>query len=272
MQAHIEISFENVSNDQSSILIAFLTELGYEGFLENNLSLKAYITKDQFHEDELIALGKAQSVNFTKSIIETVNWNEKWESDFEPVRVDDFVCIRASFHPPSVNVLHEIIITPKMSFGTGHHATTQLMVKLMQKIDFNGKKVFDFGSGTGVLAILAKKLGAAQVLAIDNDPWSVENTEENLKANKCKSIEITLADKPPFSGNYEVILANINKSILLRFLSPLQKLLAPQGFLLLSGLLEEDEEDILAAAQANSLKIIEKNTHQGWLALKLAQE
>lgn len=272
MQAHIEISFENLSDDQSSILIAFLTELGYDGFLEINSSLKAYITKDQFREDDLIELAEAQSVNFTKSIIESVNWNEKWESDFEPVGVDDFVSIRASFHPPALNVQHDIIITPKMSFGTGHHATTQLMVKLMREIDFNGKQVFDFGSGTGVLAILAEKLGAVEVLAIDNDHWSVENTAENIKANRCNKIEIILSDKPPLTGNYEVILANINKSILLRFLSPLYKLLAPNGLLLLSGLLEEDEEDILTAAQANSLKLIEKNSYQGWLALKLGQE
>ena len=123
-----------------------------------------------------------------------------------------------------------------------------------------------------MLAILAEKLGAAKILAIDNDSWSVENTEENIKTNKCEAIEIRLSDKPPMYGSFDVILANINKSILLRFLGPLQQLLTNQGQLLLSGLLEEDEEDIFESAIANSLKVIEKNTHQGWLALKLAKE
>jgi ribosomal protein L11 methyltransferase len=272
MQVHIEINFDNLSDDKSSILVALLTELGYDGFLEAQSSLKAYIPQDRFSEDELLSLCEAQEVSFTKSIIEPVNWNEKWESDFEPVWVNDFVCIRASFHPPAIHVQHEIIITPKMSFGTGHHATTQLMVKLMRTIDCKNKSVFDFGTGTGVLAILAEKLGASQVLAIDNDSWSVENAVENLKANETTRIDIVLSDKPPLTGSFDVILANINKSILLRFLGPLQQLLSNQGFLLLSGLLEEDEEDILAAAQANSLKLLEKNSVQGWLALKLEQE
>lgn len=272
MQDHVEIAFENLLEEQIALLVAFLTELGYDGFLETTTTLKAYITKDQFDEVKLLRLADSLSVSYVKSILHPVNWNATWESNFEPVLVDDFVSIRASFHPKASGVLHDIIITPKMSFGTGHHSTTQLMVKLMKDINFKGKQVFDFGTGTGVLAILAEKLGASRILAIDNDNWSVENAIENKQANGCYQIEILLEDKPPFTGNFDVILANINKSILLRFMRPIQNLMATQGELLLSGLLEDDLEDILAAASANSLKLIEKQSDSGWIALKLGKE
>lgn len=272
MQDHIEIAFENLQEEKISMLVALLADQGYDGFLETTNSLKAYIAQGSFSESELLEITQSLDVSYTKTVIQPVNWNAKWESDFEPVLVSDFVCVRASFHPPASEVLHDIIITPKMSFGTGHHATTQLMVQLMREIDFDDKKVFDFGTGTGVLAILAEKLGANHVLAIDNDNWSVTNAEENSKANNCNAIEIQLSNKPPHAGKFDVILANINKSILLRFMGPLQQLLSTKGQLLLSGLLEEDEEDIMASAIANSLKIKEKKSHQGWIAIKLTQE
>lgn len=272
MQDHLEISFEKLTEEQVSILVALLADIGYDGFLETSNSLKAYIVKDRFVETDLLDIIQWQGFSFSTAVIKAENWNAKWESDFEPVLVDDFVCIRASFHSPASKVLHDIIVTPKMSFGTGHHATTQLMVKLMREFNFATKQVFDFGTGTGVLAILAEKLGAAKVLAIDNDLWSVENAAENIKANNCNAIEILLSDKPPLEGSFEIILANINKSILLRFMAPLRQLLAQNGQLLLSGLLEDDEEDIMRVAHANSLKMTDKKSHQGWLALKLAQE
>lgn len=272
MQDHLEISFDNLTEEQVAILVALLSPIGYDGFLETENSLKAYIVKDHFIEADLLEIASKQGLPFSTAEIKAENWNAKWESDFEPVLVDDFVCIRASFHSPDKKVVHDIIVTPKMSFGTGHHATTQLMVQLMREIDFSNKRVFDFGTGTGVLAILAEKLGATKVLAIDNDSWSVENAAENTQANNCKNIEILLTDKPPLEGSFDSILANINKSILLRFMAPLRQLLAKNGQLLLSGLLEDDEEDIMRVAHANSLKMIEKKSHQGWLALKLAQE
>lgn len=272
MQDYLEISFENVAEEQVSILIALLSSIGYDGFLESTNSLKAYIVQDHFKEPDLLKIVHSQGLSFSSSVIKAENWNAKWESDFEPVLVDDFVCIRASFHSPDKKVLHDIIVTPKMSFGTGHHATTQLMVRLMRDLDFSNKHVFDFGTGTGVLAILAEKLGARKVLAIDNDSWSVENAAENVQANGCKTIEIVMTDKPPMEGSFDILLANINKSILLRFMAPLRQLLTKNGQLLLSGLLEDDEEDIIKVAEANSLKMIGKKSHHGWLALKLAQE
>lgn len=272
MPDHLEISFENLTEEQVSILIALLSEIGYDGFLETSNSLKAYIDQHHFIEADLLDIAHSQSLTFSTAVIKSENWNAKWESDFEPVLVDDFVCIRATFHLPAKNVLHDIVVTPKMSFGTGHHATTQLMVQLMRELDFTKRQVFDFGTGTGVLAILAEKLGATKVLAIDNDAWSVENAAENTQANSCKAIEILLTDKPPLIGSFDIILANINKSILLRFMGPLRQLLANNGQLLLSGLLEDDEEDIMRVAHANALKMIEKKSHQGWLALKLGQE
>ncbi len=130
-------------------------------------------------------LTSSLQLSFSKTIIEETNWNQVWESNFDPVIVDDFVAVRAHFHEPIKNVQHEIVITPKMSFGTGHHATTYMMMQQMRELDFAGKNVFDFGTGTGVLAILAEKLGAQKVIAIDNDDWSIENADENVKRNNC---------------------------------------------------------------------------------------
>ncbi|MCA6452827.1 MAG: 50S ribosomal protein L11 methyltransferase, partial [Chitinophagaceae bacterium] len=165
------------------LLVAELSEMGYDGFEESAEQLKAYVPEENYVEIELNNLLNKYNLSYSKSIISKQNWNQLWESNFEPVRVDDFVGIRASFHPPFAGVAHEIVITPKMSFGTGHHATTWQVMKLMQELDFTGKRVFDFGTGTGILAILAEQLGAAAVLAVDNDDWCIENTSENILVN-----------------------------------------------------------------------------------------
>src|SRR5205085_7037613 len=139
---------------------------------------------------------------------------EEWEKNFERVIIDDFVAIRAPFHKPIQKVTHEIVITPKMSFGTGHHATTFMMIQQMQDVDFKNKKVLDFGTGTGILAILAEKLGATKITAIDNDEWSISNANENIKTNNCRNIQLLLSDSPMLSQKFDVILANINKSVI----------------------------------------------------------
>ena len=129
-------------------------------------------------------------IGFSETTIEETNWNQVWESSFEPVVVDDFVAVRADFHEPIKGIKHEIVITPKMSFGTGHHATTYMMLEQMGKLDFKDKRVLDFGTGTGVLAILAEKMGAKKIIAIDNDEWSIENANENIKRNNCVAVEL----------------------------------------------------------------------------------
>ena len=181
MNNYIQIEFQEISRqEQSEILIAQLSEIGFEGFEENENKLKHLFLKRILMKVFLQIYCSSLQLAFIKTIIEETNWNEVWESNFDPVIVDDFVAIRADFHEPIKDVQFEIIITPKMSFGTGHHATTYMMMQQMREIDFTGKTVFDFGTGTGVLAILAEKLGAENVLAIDNDEWSIENAAENI--------------------------------------------------------------------------------------------
>ena len=231
------------------ILVAQLAELGFTGFEEEDSGIKAFITSVDFNEVEMKAVTDNLKVNYSKSIIKEQNWNQLWESNFEPVMVDDFVGIRAEFHLPIRGVEHEIVITPKMSFGTGHHATTFMMVQLMREVDFKGRSVYDFGTGTGILAILAEKLGAKSVMAVDNDHWCIENSAENIERNHCRTIKLLKVDSAKNEEKFSIILANINKNIILDNLSFLADSINKQGKILLSGLLIEDENDILLAVK-----------------------
>lgn len=248
------------------LLIAVLAEIGYEGFEESEGSLKAYISEEAFEENALNNVLRYYNAGYSKSMIKKQNWNLLWESNFEPVQVDDFVGIRAGFHPPFNKVRHEIVITPKMSFGTGHHATTYLVMKLMEEVDFTGKTVFDFGTGTGILAILAEKLGAAQVLAVDNDDWCIENARENIVVNGCKHIDIQKSESLVINKQYDSILANINRNSILENLPELVKGLSLNGQLLLSGLLETDEKEITDACLAAGLTHHKTLIRNGWIA------
>jgi ribosomal protein L11 methyltransferase len=188
------------------------------------------------------------------------------------VIVNDFVAVRADFHKPIKNVQHEIIITPKMSFGTGHHATTYMMIENMRTIDFTNKRVLDFGTGTGVLAILAKKLGADEILAIDNDKWSIDNARENIEKNNCEGIELLLADMPKSTGQFDIILANINRNVIMENLPVLASQLESDGILFLSGLIEEDEPVIVAACTGLGFAVKNKAMRHNWLFLNLSKK
>ncbi|MEI9809072.1 MAG: 50S ribosomal protein L11 methyltransferase [Bacteroidota bacterium] len=212
-----------------------------------------------------------QKVSFNKTIIEETNWNQLWESNFDPVIVDDFVAVRADFHAPVKGVEHEIIVTPKMSFGTGHHATTYMMIQQMRQIDFTGKTVLDFGTGTGVLAILAEKLGAQKITALDHDDWSIDNAGENISRNNCKLIRLKKADTANVDNSCDIILANINKNVILDNFPVLVKQLAPGGILLLSGLLPGDQHDIFRKNDAYSLQLIQTTVRANWLCIKLSR-
>lgn len=271
MNNHIEVTIPAEQAIQE-LLIAELALIGYEGFEESDTTLKAYVPEGEFEESELNILLNKYYVKYSISTIKKQNWNKLWESNFEPVQVDDFVGIRASFHPSFINVAHEIVITPKMSFGTGHHATTYSVMQLMRDLDFKGKTVFDFGTGTGILAILAEKLGANKLLAVDNDDWCIENASENISINNCKYIDIQKVDKCEIDSKYQIILANINKNIILDNINALAAGLEKGGDLILSGLLIEDEADIRAACEA--LKLVHKTTVQrnGWIACRFSGE
>lgn len=255
---------------QTDLLIAQLSELKYEGFEEQTDALIAYIPAGDFEEAALQELLQAHGVTYTKETILPVNWNAVWESNFQPVQVDGFCGIRAEFHPPfDPQPVHEIIITPKMAFGTGHHATTASMIKLMEQLDFKGKRVFDFGTGTGILAILAEMMGATVIDAIDYDEWSVNNTLENMAANAMSRVKVWQADNlVAITGKYDILLANINYNILMKFMGDMYGLLVPGGKLLLSGILPTDEENITAEAVSKGFTRKGRIEKDNWLALR----
>jgi ribosomal protein L11 methyltransferase len=268
MNEYIQIEFPSVSPEQKELLIAKLMVEGFDGFEETNAGLKAFIPKTDFAEE---SMGQIEAgISFTKTIIEEKNWNELWESNFNPVFVDDFVAVRADFHQQAKGVEHEIIITPKMSFGTGHHATTRMMMMQMREIDFKNKSALDFGTGTGVLAILAEQLGAKKILALDNDDWSIENAEENLHRNNCSRVELRKADSAFTGETYDIILANVNKTVIMENFPTLAQQLANGGVLLLSGLLQDDKDVIFHICGEYSLHLIQTTVKDNWLCLRLS--
>jgi len=263
---YTRITLSNVNEDQQDILVAQLSELGFEGFEHHPDQLMAYINEEEFSDAALKEI--TGEMPFVTETIAQQNWNAVWESNFEPVIVDGFCVIRADFHTVDVQTPYEIIITPKMSFGTGHHATTQLVMMLMKELDFTGKQVFDFGTGTGVLAILAEKLGADYILGADNDEWAVNNALENTDRNACSKITIiqNLTEQLP-SVSSDITLANINRHVLLRYMSELYENLNENGHLVLSGILVEDREIITKSAIEAGFTEIAARDLNNWMAM-----
>lgn len=259
----IQISIE-ANEGQQEILISQLSDLGADGFEQTENYLIAYFNANSFNSYEINELLKKYS--FTTKTIEERNWNEVWESNFQPVIVDDFCAIRAEFHQAIKDVEHEIIITPKMSFGTGHHATTFMMIEQMREIDFRKKIVFDFGTGTGILSILAEKLGALKIESIDVDEWSIANAKENVERNACTKISLALSSQIP-NDTFDIILANINRNVILHYLPQLSRSLKENCYLLLSGLLTSDEKDIIEACNHVHLNFVNRTERNNWVSL-----
>ena len=268
---YTRITLSNVNEDQQDILVAQLSELGFEGFEHHPDQLMAYINEEAFNDAEVKEItGEAPFVTET---IAQQNWNAVWESNFEPVIVDGLCVIRADFHTVDVQTPYEIIITPKMSFGTGHHATTQLVMMLMKEIDFTGKQVFDFGTGTGVLAILAEKLGADYILGADNDEWAVNNAEENVARNACNKITIIQNSTELLpSVSSDITLANINRHVLLRYMKELYDNLNQNGHLILSGILVEDREIITKSATEAGFTEVAARDLNNWMAMVFSKK
>jgi ribosomal protein L11 methyltransferase len=265
---YIEVTIHIIDTGLREMLIAELSSENYYGFEEEEELFKAYINETEFDEVLLKSILANHQLVYKLNTIADQNWNQLWESNFEPITVEDFVGVRASFHQPIENVRHEIIITPKMSFGTGHHATTWMMMKEMASLDLTGKKVFDFGTGTGILAILAEKLGASEVLAIDYDDWCIQNATENIETNDCRRITLMKGDTADVLHQFDVILANINRNIIEDNLQYLAKNLVNNGQLLLSGLLAGDEEPIinqLTGLKLNPTSVLHRS---GWIAIR----
>lgn len=275
MTKYFKIEFEDLGNEQREILIALFSEMNYEGFEEDGNSLKAYIAADLYSENELIELARVQEIDFSIEKVENKNWNLEWESNFHPIIIDHpihnipWVGIRAEFHEPLGKVDHEIVITPKMSFGTGHHATTAMMLKMMSRLEFSEKMVLDFGTGTAILAMLAEKLGASRIIGIDNDPLSIENATENIKRNNCNGIQLHQQSNAGFNEQFDIILANIVKIVILDNMPAFASQLRRGGTLLLSGLLRNDKKEIVASAYENNLVLISEIEADGWICLQM---
>jgi ribosomal protein L11 methyltransferase len=274
MSNYIRIEIETSFAEQLEILIAELSEIGFDAFEEKENILSAFIKEEEFDETELKKIIATTNILYVKEIIKETNWNAKWESEFEPIIVDDFVAVRAAFHLPIRTTKHEIIITPKMSFGTGHHPTTYLMLQQMEGIDFAGKTVLDFGTGTGILAIMAKKLGAKSVIAIDNDEWSINNARENIAANDCTSITLLLSDHINDPGEernvkFDIILANINLNVIIHSIDQIKLASHQSTQLLLSGFLVADEQLLINKFVSEEYKHVTTTEKKGWVSIVL---
>ncbi|MCB0791611.1 MAG: 50S ribosomal protein L11 methyltransferase [Flavobacteriales bacterium] len=259
------------------VLVAELSELGYEAFEEITGGLKAYVRSDRFDRQALRRLIAFRDphvhVSYSVREVPDTNWNALWESGFEPVRVGSDVLIRAAHHPHEQGFRHELVITPRMAFGTGHHATTRLMVRAMLDLDLRGSTVCDLGCGTGVLAILAIRLGAAHVRAIDIDPLAVENARDNVRLDHCEGIVVEKGDVDLIGpGSCDAILANIERNTLLRDMARMARALRPAGRLLMSGFLVDDIGLMRAGAEDVGLHYVTELCEGGWALLGLRSE
>ena len=257
----------------TEILIAELGYVGFESFVENEDGVIAYIQKEDYKTDILddifILKSEEFKIEYQQEEIEQVNWNSEWEKNFNPILIDDTVYIRAPFHEKLPNIKYDIVIEPKMSFGTGHHETTHMMVKHLLNIDFKGKKVLDMGCGTGILAILAEKLGANPIDAIDIDNWCYLNSIENAERNQCSNISVYEGEASLLiNKKYDVIIANINRNILLNDIKTYANSLNKKGILLLSGFYQEDIPIIDAEVSKYHLKLQTIEERKNWVALK----
>jgi len=256
----------------TEILIAELGYAGFESFVETETGVTAYIQKDEWNEaileDIQILSSEEFTIDFSFSEIAQVNWNEEWEKNFDAIEVDGTCIVRAPFHPEA-NLEYEIVIEPKMSFGTGHHETTFMMLQHILEHDFKGKTVLDMGCGTAVLAILAEMRGASKLDAIDIDPWCFENSEENVARNTCKNISVELGDAALLEGRqYDVIIANINRNILLNDMESYRNCLQKGGELYLSGFYKEDLPAITSCCNKLGFTFVDTKERNNWIAAK----
>jgi ribosomal protein L11 methyltransferase len=270
---HYQFLFENISPEQKDLLIALLGNVGFNGFEEEAENLKAFIETTSFSEAEFNDIIEKNGFKYSKSTIYQTNWNQEWESGFSPVIVPDpntrqpFAAIRAGFHEAIPGVLFDLVITPKMSFGTGHHATTWLMIQRMSQLDITRKTVIDFGTGTGVLAILAEKLGASTVIGIDNDDWSIRNAQENILANHCSRITLQKAETISVAEKADIILANINLNVIIANLDAILSAAKPGATFLFSGVLTSDHDQLVHTLAEKKINIEQSFTKDNWLAI-----
>ncbi len=269
---YYQYSFTFSDSSQSEILVAMLADKGFESFVENEKGLDAYISET---EHAKLSLGFVEEITAFVSckvkselIIER-NWNQEWENDYPMVVIDDICSVRAPFHKALPNVKYDIVIEPKMSFGTAHHETTYQMIQYLMESDVKGKAVLDMGCGTGVLAVLAAKMTAESVVAVDNDEWAFRNCSENVLLNNTPEISVFLGDSSlPELGIYDIIIANINRNILLKDIPVYSKHIYSGGKLFLSGFYTEDLSMITNKAIECGFAFDGNKTRNNWVAAR----
>jgi ribosomal protein L11 methyltransferase len=267
---YIEIRIYTASGEKREILTSLLADTDFESFTETDDELLAYVQADKYSREEIRKICDQFEVKFFEKRIPAQNWNTEWEKNFEPLLISGKCYIRAPFHLPRPDYPFELIIEPKMSFGTAHHETTALMIGMMIEMDFNDKKVLDMGCGTGILAILAAKMGAAAVDAIDNDNWAFSNAVENKERNHASFMNVKLGDVDAAGPDYDIILANINRNVLLTHIPEYSKRIK-KGELMLSGFYEEDLGLIRETAELYAFlpdKVLTKNR---WVAARFSK-
>lgn len=276
--SYIELIISVVPKEQGSeILIAELSETGFESFVDDEKGFLAYIKEENYFENDVKAIILKYSglfnISFITKIIQKQNWNKEWENNFQPIDVDGKCYIRAPFHEAQKNFLYDIIIEPKMSFGTGHHFTTQLMIQKLMCLDVRNNSLLDMGCGTGVLAILASMMGAGPITAIDTDRWSFENSIENLKRNNINNVFVHKGYAEILAGKlFHTILANINKNVLLIDMPVYFQSLEIGGNLVLSGFFETDVTELNKKAVDMGLRLEEKRVNSQWTMLHFIRQ
>lgn len=266
----LDITLRHLQAQEHEWILALLSQFGFEGFCEEEGRILAYMKAGSYQEKDFQTFMQSQGLNEKIGSVKTrrlpdQNWNEIWESEYQPVEVGPACHVRAPFHPSPDGVEYDIVISPKMSFGTAHHETTRGMLQMMLTMDFQGKVVLDLGCGTGILAILAGKMGAKNIMALDIDPWAYRNTLENIDLNPPLSIEVLQAELSFVSNRtFDVILANINLNSLLGLMDQFYSRLRSGGILMLSGFFSEDLPKISHAAGRNGLDFVDKQVMNNW--------
>jgi ribosomal protein L11 methyltransferase len=273
---YIELVFTLITDEDfhQDLLIGTLGEIGFDTFEETDFGFKAYIESSKFIQEELnnqlTDFHDLFSFSYEVNLIPQKNWNEVWESNFEPIEIKDQVYVRANFHPVKPEFKYEIVIDPKMAFGTGHHQTTAMIMEYLLETDVKGKDILDMGCGTGILAILASKLGAKDLIAIDNDEVCYESTLENSQLNHIQNIEALCGSKEAIPDQeFDIILANINRNILIDQMAEYATVLKPEGYIFFSGFYEDPDLEIInEEARRHGLKYISHKKKAQWVAAK----
>ena len=271
---YIEINL-HANSENAEMLVALIGDFPFDMFEEYEGGVKAYIKQKDYTEDIEVYLGELQDTldfSFEKTVIEAANWNQPWESNFHPLKIGDFCGIRADFHESLQPIDYELVINPKMAFGTGHHETTHLAIEMMQHLDLKGKKVLDYGGGTGILSILASKLGAKNIVAVDNEVPAYESTIENAEINNVANITSiygTLDDVK--ESNFDVILANINRNVITSSLALMHEKTISKGTMITSGFLIADHDIIMQSIEDHGFTCLEKRMKGDWLCLLLVK-